>query len=878
MGRRRTTGFASVIAALAGMLAVSPLSAQGTGTVQGTVTRSDNGSKVLGANVRVEGLGLEAVTGADGQYVIQRIPAGEHTLMVRWVGYRPQEVKVTVTAGATATADVTLDVQPIMLGEIIVSTASRTPERVVEAPAAVTMVDTRAIQGLSLTGQAPLTLASVPGVDVVQSGVNDINVNTRGFNSSLNRRILVLQDGRDLAVAFLGSQEWNALPTSLEDLGRVEMVRGPGSALYGANAFAGVLNITTPSAREAVGTRVSMGAGELSSFRADFRHAGVLSRGQVGYKLTGGYTQSDTWSRSRTATDSLDMRREYADADPPSPAPKVIELAALNGQVPSGGPTPATGDRKPLVNAYGTARLDYYALNGAVGTVEGGGSQVQNEIFVTGIGRVQIVKAFRPWVRANWSAEHYNLMAWYSGRSSPGGTQPTQVILASNRPLVDRSQLIHLEGQYNRAVLQEKLRFVLGGSFRTAHENTDSTLMPAADDNRSDQYYSAFGQVEYRPNAHVRLVAASRWDDGSLFKPQFSPKGALVISPNQHHSFRFTVNRAFQTPNYSEFFVRAPAAAPTASPAALEAALEGYLQAVKANVGAAPPVAALNLPSTLPWNFGAQTQILALGNRALDVEHVTGLEVGYKGDLSQRAFVSVDAYYNHLTNFVTDLLPGVNPAYPSYALTNPVNVPQLLSQLDAALILIGLPAAHPLRAPIPALQANYAALSAQLQPLLATLPDGSRAGVVSYTNAGEVNETGVELGLGVLLTNELRLDGTVTYFDFDVKSQQLNDQLLPNTPKWKGTLGLSYRGRQGLDLGASIRLVDKYDWAAGSCTAGLCGPIPGSQTVNANIGYRVNNNFRLSAVATNLLDQQRYQLYGGSVIGRRVMAGITAEF
>ena len=86
-----------------------------------------------------------------------------------------------------------------------------------------------------------MALQSVPGVDVVQSGVNDFNVNARGFNSSLNRRVLVLQDGRDLAIAFLGSQEWNGMTQPLEDLGKVEMVRGPGSALYGANAFSGVV-------------------------------------------------------------------------------------------------------------------------------------------------------------------------------------------------------------------------------------------------------------------------------------------------------------------------------------------------------------------------------------------------------------------------------------------------------------------------------------------------------------------------------------------------------------------------------------------------------------------------------------------------------------
>src|SRR4030095_9321429 len=97
-------------------------------------------------------------------------------------------------------------------------------------------------------GQAPLMLYSVPGVDLVQNGMTDFNVNARGFNSSLTRRVLVLQDGRDVAIAFLGSTEWNAMGVGFDEFSRVEMVRGPGSALYGMNAFSGVLNLTTLSA------------------------------------------------------------------------------------------------------------------------------------------------------------------------------------------------------------------------------------------------------------------------------------------------------------------------------------------------------------------------------------------------------------------------------------------------------------------------------------------------------------------------------------------------------------------------------------------------------------------------------------------------------
>ena len=134
------------------------------------------------------------------------------------------------------------------------------------------------------------------------------------------------------------------------------------------------------------------------------------------------------------------------------------------------------------------------------------------------------------------------------------------------------------------------------------------------------------------------MVGAGRVDDGDLIETQFCPKGALVFSPNDHHSFRFSVNQAFQTPNYSEFFLQVPVAAPSASPATLEGGIEQYYAAVRASL---PPqaLAGLTLTDNLPWNFSPQTQALALGNADLEVEKVTGWELGYKGDLSSKAYV-----------------------------------------------------------------------------------------------------------------------------------------------------------------------------------------------------------------------------------------------
>ena len=866
------------LAALALLLPLRPAAGQETGTVTGTVTRATEGGQLSSVSVTVAGTGQSTVTGTDGKYTLRRVPAGPQTIVFRWLGYRPTDVQVTVEPGATVTADAALEAVIISLGEIVVEGASRAPERITEAPAAISVVPQEELQAASITGQAPMALQSVPGVDITQSGVNDFNVNARGFNSTLNRRVLVLQDGRDLAIAFLGSQEWNGLTQPLEDLGKVEMVRGPGSALYGANAFSGVVNITTPTAREILGSRLTLAGGELETFRVDGRHATVFADGRLGLRLNGGFNRSDTYSRSRTLRNGSSLAEEYEPAtdEPVSPNVEAIPLSGQTIDPVTGAPR---GEREPLRNAYGAGRLDYYLDDGSVVSVDGGAAQVENEIFVTGIGRVQVHKAIKPYLRAAYAADRFNVFGFWNSRTS---IDP-QFSLTSGLPIEERSDILHLEGQTNWNFQADRGRVVFGTSARNTKTNTSGTLMNLLNDDRSDNLYSAYGQVEYKVLPQLRLVGAGRFDDGDLIEGQFSPKGAVVFSPTEEHSFRFSVNRAFQTPNYSEFFLQVPVAAPTAGPSTFENLLQGYYNTLRGG-----PLAAAfsDLPADIPWNFSAATNALALGNEDLEVEKVTGWELGYKGTLSDRLYVTVDGYINRLTNFVTDLLPGVNPSYPSYALTDEINVPAQLASVDQRIQ--GLEAqgqitpqqAAALRAPIPLLLGGYQQLLAGTTILggnaIADLPDGSRAIILSYTNAGEVTERGVEVGLGYQFTPEIRGDVSFTGFSFDVEegTTAAGDQLLPNTPSKKATFGLSYAGQQGIDGNVTLRLVDGYQWATGV----FQGYVPASEFLNVSAGYRVNNYFRVHATATNLLDQERFQMYGGSVIGRRILGGITANF
>jgi outer membrane receptor protein involved in Fe transport len=837
-------GFTFLVMLLASSASLS--AQQGTGTVRGTVTQSGSNEPLVGVIVTVGGTTIKAVTNPRGVYTIDRAPTGPQTLVFRWLGYRPIEVQATVAASGVTTVDARMEQAPIQLSELTVTGASKVPERSVEAPAAVSVVEPRVLQATGITGQAPLALREVPGVDLVQSGMNDYNVNARGFNSTLNRRVLVLQDGRDLAIAFLGSQEWNALAVPTDEYSKMELVRGPGSALYGANAFFGVLNITTPSAREVAGTKVSVGGGELSTLRADIRHAGIGGGGRWGYRLNGGYNQSDSWSRSRTSADRMDLKREYGpvvDDSVAHPIPLARELRALNGQTADLATGAITGEADPVKNMYGSARLDYYANSGSVLTAETGIAQVQNEIFVTGIGRVQVSKALRPYARLGWASQTFNVMAYWNGRR----TQEPQFSLASGAPLEETSNILHLEAQDIRRFDDEKGRTVFGGSLRNYRVNTDTTLMRPEDDDRSDYYYSLFGQVEYQLAEKVRGVVASRFDIGTLINPQFSPKLAIVYSPSDQHSFRFTVNRAFQTPNYSEFYLRVAAGAPA------------NLSALEAGLRASPLGPALaGVPAGALFTTSSAVPVFARGNSKLDVETTLGFEAGYRGDLSSTVYFTLDAYVNRIRNFVTDLLPGVNPAFAYW--TAPSQVP---AQFRPALV----------DAVRNALLANPASVTAGRG--LTRLETGGTAIVLSYTNAGRVTQWGVEAGAGVQMSRTLRADGTLTLFDYSVDEDLVarGDSLLANTPSAKATVGLSFADGR-FTAGASLRAVKGYAWAAGVFT----GFIEPNVTFNANGAYDINNNFKVFLTGTNLFDNEKFEIYGGSVNGRRVLAGVTTRF
>lgn len=786
---------------------ISNLASQVNGGIRGAVRSVDSSREIYGVNVWVQEVKMRTTTNRSGAYSIKQLPAGNYVLIFSAIGYEDTEVtNIVVTAGEFTEMNVTLKQKVIPLADVLVIGASKKVEKITRAPAAVSKINPAKLMQYSVTGQLPGIFSTEPGIDVVQNGINDFNVNARGFNTTLNRRMLVLQDNRETAMAFLLAQEWNTFSLPLQDMGDIEIIRGPGSALYGANAFSGVINITTPNPKKINGTKATVGLGELNTIRGDVRHAGFA--GQWSYKFNVGSYGSNSWTQSRNQSIEKIASREY-----------------------NGLPREYADVKDGLNTSYANLRIDYNLLNGNITTFEGGISEAQNQIFVTGIGRVQIDDVIRPWGRVNYSSERYFVQADINGRKTLDGHQTN---LSSLSVFEEDSYDFKLQFQNNYYMLENQIWFIWGGSHKVQHVDTKLTLTP---DTYTENQSGFFTQIEYKLEPNLNFVGAARVDRSTLHPTQFSPKFGVVYHYNKNNIFRITFNKAFQTPNYAEYFLQTTAGAGEDF-AGLEQEIEVQVELEE------------NLPRgtiDLPLNFGF-TPALARGNDDLDVEKVTGYEIGYKGIINDNFLLTADLYYNRLTNFVTDLLPGINPAYPNY------EIPDEISSSRRVIV--------------------ERFMDENISPGFTTLPDGSHALVVSYANAGEVDEWGFEFSATYRFLSNAFISGNYSFFDFKVNDNALGDMLEPNTPKHKLNLGLNYKNAEGLDLNINLRYVDKFEWASGV----FQGQVPSYVTLNCATGYKIDTDIRLGLTVTNLLNNEHYELFGGSINGRRALAAITFDF
>lgn len=161
------------------------------------------------------------------------------------------------------------------LMQIDVTLATRTPEPVATAPTAISILTGDDIRRAGITTLAD-AVALADGVHVARFNNGTWSVTARGFAAVTANKMLVMIDGRTVYSLLFTGVFWNALDYELEDIDRIEVVRGPGATLWGANAVNGVINIVTRSSRDTPGLFMQAGSGNEDPADAEVRYGGRI--------------------------------------------------------------------------------------------------------------------------------------------------------------------------------------------------------------------------------------------------------------------------------------------------------------------------------------------------------------------------------------------------------------------------------------------------------------------------------------------------------------------------------------------------------------------------------------------------------------------------
>ncbi|QXP71741.1 TonB-dependent receptor [Polaribacter sp. R2A056_3_33] len=282
---------------LLAFIAFSSVAMVGQTTVTGTVTDAKTGETIPGANIKIARKAVGTTTDFDGQFVFNVSDNPPFTLEISVLGFHLEKVEITKNNQKVI---VNLIENETSLDEIVVS-ASRTPERVMESPVTIERMDSRAIKNTSSPSFYD-GLENLKGVDVNTNSLTFKSVNTRGFATFSNTRFMQLVDGMDNSSPALNFALGNLLGMSELDVKTVELLPGASSALYGANAFNGIMFMTSKSPFEDQGISVSLKGGVTSQEAAgnnefyDFniRMAYAFSN-KFAAKATLSYLEGEDW-------------------------------------------------------------------------------------------------------------------------------------------------------------------------------------------------------------------------------------------------------------------------------------------------------------------------------------------------------------------------------------------------------------------------------------------------------------------------------------------------------------------------------------------------------------------------------------------------------
>ena len=402
--------------------------------------------------------------------------------------------------------DTQLHEEALYLKEETVSVASRYEQPISRAPSDVYVITDEDIRHSGAT-DIPTLLRRVPGMEVMQTNAVDFNVSVRGNNQSLANKLLVLVDGRSIYIDQSGQVLWKFLPVTLTEIKRIEVLKGPASAVYGFNAFDGVVNIITKSPEDMRGSTLQTAGGELGTLLTTAVHAGTM--GDWGYRVSGGHEQNQRWS------------------DKAAPA--------LNTQRLGGIAEYRLADRGRIRAEAGLSRANPY--NGfltEVNTSDTHMSQAHGLLSYENNGLL---------VRGSWNG--------LFTKTTPTVFPP----LAPLFSLTDRSGRTDQEASYNTYDFEsryqlnplESLKLNIGTNYR--HIALSSNIVS---EHIAQNRLGLYSQGDWQVSPGLEVSAGLRYDLATFGAPTWSPRGAVVYHITENHAIRFSGSIAHRPPTTTD--------------------------------------------------------------------------------------------------------------------------------------------------------------------------------------------------------------------------------------------------------------------------------------------------------------------------------------
>ncbi len=402
-----------------------------------------------------------------------------------------------------------------------VVSASRFAQSPLDSPNSTTTVTGQDIRLTGHTNPAAL-LRRAAGVEVMEVAPQHYDVSIRGLNQRLSNKVLVLIDGRSVYLDFLGATFFEMLPLAVEDVERIEVIRGPASALYGADAFTGIVNLITRDPGEGP-SWVSVGGGSGSTVRAA---TGIDGRsGGLGYRLGGGYEQTDHYelsggpSRLDVEPFAEDANRAYAKKWFSS----ELRYRIGEGWVARGGVAISADSSASL---QGISRLRDVQLED--------GTFAQS--FVT------VSAPFGLTLRSFW-----NHLDGHAGQTQvvPGAINVVTSTLSQD--------VADVELEYSREVdLLVPHNAAIGVGYRFKSIRDWDWL----DGDHREHHFSAYLQDIVQLADPLRLQLSVRADRHPLLDGvQISPRGSVVFRLTEGSAIRGTVGYAFRSPTFLESYL-----------------------------------------------------------------------------------------------------------------------------------------------------------------------------------------------------------------------------------------------------------------------------------------------------------------------------------